>query len=114
MSRGGPKGARCNRQDAEPEAAETIAYSSSIAAPTAAISSGVGPLTSPPKFQSPVYYNTTFSQLLSAQGFLGLAQMELELGAIMGRKVDLRTPGELSRYFRDEVVGSALVQYERS
>ena len=37
-------------------------------------------------------------------GFLGLAQMELELGAIMGRKVDLRTPGELSRYFRDEVV----------
>jgi len=47
-------------------------------------------------------------------GFLGLAQMELELGAIIGRKVDLRTPGELSRYFREEVVGSALVQYERS
>ncbi len=47
-------------------------------------------------------------------GFLGLAQMELELGAMFGRKVDLRTPQELSRYFRDEVVGSALVQYERS
>jgi len=47
-------------------------------------------------------------------GFLGLAQMELQLGAMFGRKVDLRTPQELSRYFRDEVVGSALVQYERS
>jgi predicted nucleotidyltransferase len=47
-------------------------------------------------------------------GFLGLAQMELELGAILGRRVDLRTPRELSRYFRDEVVSSALIQYERS
>jgi predicted nucleotidyltransferase len=47
-------------------------------------------------------------------GFLGLAQMELELGAILGRRVDLRTPRELSRYFREEVVSSALLQYERS
>jgi predicted nucleotidyltransferase len=47
-------------------------------------------------------------------GFLGLAQMELELGAMFGRMVDLRTPHELSRYFRDAVVSSALVQYERS
>jgi len=47
-------------------------------------------------------------------GFLGLAQMELELEAMFGRKVDLRTPHELSRYFRDDVVSSALVQYERS
>ena len=47
-------------------------------------------------------------------GFLGLAEMELELGGLFGRKVDLRTPGELSRYFRDAVVGSALVQYERT
>lgn len=46
-------------------------------------------------------------------GFLGLAQMELELATMLGRKVDLRTPRELSRYFRDEVVRSALVQYER-
>ena len=44
-------------------------------------------------------------------GFLGLAQMELELGAMFGRKVDLRTPHELSRYFRDEVVRTAQVQY---
>lgn len=47
-------------------------------------------------------------------GFLGLAQTELELGAMLDRKVDLRTPQELSRYFRAEVVRSALVQYERS
>jgi uncharacterized protein len=46
-------------------------------------------------------------------GFLGLTQMELELGALIGRKVDLRTAPELSRYFRNEVVTSALVQYER-
>lgn len=47
-------------------------------------------------------------------GFLGLAQMELDLGAIFGRRVNLRTPQELSRYFRGEVAASALVQYERS
>lgn len=44
-------------------------------------------------------------------GFLKLAAMELELGAMLGRKVDLRTPGELSRYFRDEVLASAEVQF---
>ncbi len=47
-------------------------------------------------------------------GFLGLAQMELDLSAMVGRKVDLRTPAELSRYFRDSVVASAAVQYERA
>src|ERR1700694_814328 len=47
-------------------------------------------------------------------GFLGLAQMELVLGAILGRRVDLRTPRDVSRYVRDEVVSSALLQYERS
>jgi len=45
-------------------------------------------------------------------GFFGLARMERELSEILGgRKVDLRTPQELSRYFRDEVVASAEVQY---
>jgi hypothetical protein len=44
-------------------------------------------------------------------GFLKLAGMELELGAMLGRKVDLRTPGELSRYFRAEVLASAEVQF---
>lgn len=46
-------------------------------------------------------------------GFLGLAQMEQDLSALLGRRVDLRTPQELSRYFRDEVLASAVVQYER-
>ena len=44
-------------------------------------------------------------------GLFEMAAMERELGAIVGRKVDLRTPAELSRYFRDEVVASAEVQY---
>jgi uncharacterized protein len=47
-------------------------------------------------------------------GFLGLAGMESELSEIFGRKVDLRTREDLSRYFRNEVVESAAVQYERS
>lgn len=47
-------------------------------------------------------------------GLLGIAAMELELGALLGgRKVDLRTAQDLSRYFRDEVVRTAEVQYER-
>jgi hypothetical protein len=38
-----------------------------------ATSAGVGPIPTPPAFQAPVYYNTTFNQLLNAQGFLGPA-----------------------------------------
>jgi uncharacterized protein len=44
-------------------------------------------------------------------GFFGLASMERELCTILGRKVDLRTPQELSRYFRQEVLDAAEVQY---
>lgn len=40
-------------------------------------------------------------------GMLRLAAMERELSDIIGRKVDLRTPEDLSRYFRDEVVSAA-------
>lgn len=48
----------------------------------------------------------------SAPSLLDLARMERELSALLGgRKVDLRTPKELSRYFRDEVVSLATVQY---
>jgi uncharacterized protein len=46
-------------------------------------------------------------------GFFGLARMEKELSGLFGRKVDLRTPQDLSRYFRDEVMGTAAVQYAR-
>ena len=42
-----------------------------------------------------------------------VAGMELELTEKLGRKVDLRTAGDLSRYFRDQVVSSAAIQYER-
>ncbi len=44
-------------------------------------------------------------------GLLRMAGLELELSEILGRKVDLRTPAELSRYFRDEVMQSSEVQY---
>lgn len=44
-------------------------------------------------------------------GLIYLAGMELELSRILGRKADLRTPAELSRYFRQEVLESAQVQY---
>ena len=45
-------------------------------------------------------------------GLLGLAAIEAELSDLLGgRRVDLRTPQELSRYFRDEVVRSAEVQF---
>lgn len=45
-------------------------------------------------------------------GFIRLAGMELELeGLFGGRKVDLRTPEDLSRYFRDEVIATTVVLY---
>jgi hypothetical protein len=47
-------------------------------------------------------------------GYIRLAEMELALSDILGRKADLRTPAELSRYFRDEVLLEAEVQYVES
>jgi uncharacterized protein len=44
-------------------------------------------------------------------GFFGIARMQEELTELFDRKVDLRTPGDLSPYFRDRVVASASVQY---
>ncbi|MFQ6036805.1 MAG: nucleotidyltransferase family protein [Sedimentisphaerales bacterium] len=47
-------------------------------------------------------------------GFFRLFEMEEELSALFGaRKVDMRTPEDLSRYFRDKVVAEAQVQYVR-
>ena len=46
-----------------------------------------------------------------AVGLFRMAGMERKLSEIIGRKVDLRTPAELSRYFRDEVVRTSEVQY---
>lgn len=45
-------------------------------------------------------------------GLLGMARIEAELSALAeGRPIDLRTAAELSRYFRDDVVRAAEVQY---
>ena len=44
-------------------------------------------------------------------GFLRLSGMEIELSEMLQCKVDLRTPSELSRYFRQEVLSTAEVQY---
>jgi hypothetical protein len=44
-------------------------------------------------------------------GFIRLAGLEIELSKILGHKVDLRTPEELSPYFRQEVIDIAEVQY---
>ena len=43
---------------------------------------------------------------------LDMVAMEQALSAMLGgKRVDLRTPRDLSRYFRDEVVQTAAVQY---
>ncbi len=41
----------------------------------------------------------------------GIIDIQNELSQLGGRKVDLRTPGDLSRYFRDHVVKDARVEY---
>jgi len=47
-------------------------------------------------------------------GFFKLFEIEDELSGLLGgRKVDMRTPEDLSRYFRDKVVATAEVQYVR-
>jgi hypothetical protein len=45
-------------------------------------------------------------------GLIRLAGIEMELSEILGRKVDLNTRGFLSRYFRDQVLSEAVVQYD--
>ena len=45
-------------------------------------------------------------------GLLGVAGMEIELSPLFGgRRVELRTPEDLSRHFRQEVLDTAEVQY---
>ena len=45
-------------------------------------------------------------------GFIGLAGMERELSEILGgRRVDMRTPQDLSKFFRQKVVSEAEVLY---
>ena len=45
-------------------------------------------------------------------GLLGISRLERELSPLFGnRKVDLRTPEDLSRYFRRNVIEEAELQY---
>jgi predicted nucleotidyltransferase len=45
-------------------------------------------------------------------GLIKLAELELELGQILERKVDLNTPGFISKYYRKEILAEAEVQYD--
>jgi predicted nucleotidyltransferase len=48
----------------------------------------------------------------SVPGLFGIARMERELSALLGgRKIDLRTPEDLSRYFRQSVLEESELQY---
>jgi hypothetical protein len=46
-------------------------------------------------------------------GLITFAGMENRLSALVGRKVDLRTAEDLSRYFRQAVMDTAEALYER-
>jgi predicted nucleotidyltransferase len=47
-----------------------------------------------------------------SRGFLGLARMERKLSRLVNnRQVGLRMKNDLSRYFRDDVIASAELQY---
>jgi len=45
--------------------------------------------------------------------YLDLVTMRDELADLLGRQVDLLTPGALSKYFRQEVLDTAETIYER-
>ncbi len=47
-------------------------------------------------------------------GFFGLVEMEETLTQQFQRRVDLRTPAELSHYFRDRVLQESLPLYDSS
>ncbi len=45
-------------------------------------------------------------------GLLGLSSLEIEFSQLLGgHRVDLRTPGDLSHHFRNEVLLGAIPQY---
>ena len=48
----------------------------------------------------------------ASRSLFKLVEMEQTLGGLFGRRVDLNTPGSLSKYFRDEVVASAEILYD--
>jgi hypothetical protein len=48
----------------------------------------------------------------ASKSLFKLVKMQDELGHLFGRDVDLTTPGSLSKYFRDDVLSSAVVLYD--
>ncbi len=44
-------------------------------------------------------------------GLIGISKLEYELGVIIGRQVDLRTPNDLSEYFRNDVISQSYHLY---
>ena len=47
----------------------------------------------------------------SRVGFFKIAELELSLSSLFGRKVDLKTANEISKYFRDDVLKNAELIY---
>ena len=47
-------------------------------------------------------------------GLIGLAGMEIELGRLLGRRVEMHTVKGLNPQFRDDVLAAAEVQYEQA
>jgi predicted nucleotidyltransferase len=45
-------------------------------------------------------------------GMIRLSALEMELSQILGRKVDLNTPGFLSKYYRERILSEAEVHYD--
>ncbi len=46
------------------------------------------------------------------RGLFKLVEMRQELASMIGREIDLTTPGSLSKYFRQDVLDSAEVLYD--
>ncbi|MDO8550947.1 MAG: nucleotidyltransferase family protein [Ignavibacteria bacterium] len=44
-------------------------------------------------------------------GYLTIARIQRELSKLFGKNVDLRTPEEISKYFREDIVKEAVIQY---
>src|SRR4051812_25046980 len=47
-------------------------------------------------------------------GLIKLAGLEIELGSLFGRKVEMNTPRGLNPYYREKVLAKAETQYERA